>query len=60
MLRLALPVFAMTATTLMGIGVVAVLTAGFDTLQPIIAAAAVGFIVALPVTWAVVKKLMGR
>ena len=60
MLRLALPGFAMTATTLMGIGVVAVLTAGFDTLQPIIAAAAVGFIVALPVTWAVVKKLMGR
>ncbi|PWE30548.1 CTP synthetase [Maritimibacter sp. 55A14] len=60
MIRLALPVFAMAATALMGIAVIAVLTAGYDTLRPILLAAAVGLAVSLPVTWAVVRKLTGR
>ncbi len=42
MYRLALPVFAVAATTLMGIGVVEALTARLDTLRPILAAAGIG------------------
>ncbi len=57
MLRLALPVFVMAAATLMGIGVVAALTAGLDTLRPILAAAGIGLLVSVPVTWAVVRRL---
>jgi hypothetical protein len=30
---------------------------GFDTLYPIMIAAALGFVVAVPVTWLVTKKL---
>ena len=59
MFRLALPIFLMAATSLMGVAVVAVLTAGYDTTRPIVAAAAVGFVAALPVTWAVVRALRG-
>jgi hypothetical protein len=47
----------MAATALMGVCVIAVLTAGYDTLQPILAAAAVGFVAAVPVTWAVVRAI---
>ena len=57
MTRLALTIFSVVATTLMGMGVVAVLTMGYVTAKAIIAAAAVGFVLALPVTWMVARSL---
>lgn len=57
MLRLASILFSLIATTLAGTGVIAVLTAGYDTLIPILVAAAVGAILALPVSWYVAREL---
>lgn len=59
MTRLMLVIFSMASTTLMGIGIVVALTTGFDTLQPILIAAAVGFVLALPVSWAVARQIAG-
>jgi len=56
MLRL-LPIFFVAVTTLMGSAVVFVLASGLDTSQPVMIAAAVGFIAALPVTWFINKQL---
>jgi hypothetical protein len=49
--------FSMVATTLMGIGVVVALTTGFTTLQPILVAAAIGFVLALPATWVLARQI---
>ena len=57
MIRLAMILFSMIATTLMGIAVVASLTMGYDTLRPILISAAIGLVVAIPVTWFVTTKL---
>jgi len=57
MLRLASILFSMVATSLMGVGVIAALSMGYDTLNPILVAAAVGFVLAIPVTWAVANRL---
>ncbi|MHC0054559.1 CTP synthetase [Actibacterium sp. D379-3] len=57
MLRLALILFSLISTTLMGSAIVVVLVAGYDTLVPILAAAAAGFVVAVPVSWAVARNL---
>ena len=57
MTRLMMIIFSMASTTLMGVGIVAALTMGQDTLQPILIAAAVGFIVAIPVSWFVAKQI---
>ncbi len=57
MTRLMMILFSMISTTLMGIGVIAALVSGNDTLRPILIAAAIGFVVAIPVSWAIAKKL---
>lgn len=57
MFRLASILFSMIATTCAGVGVIAALTMGYDTLNPILVAAAAGFILALPVTWIVARKI---
>ncbi len=57
MLRLASILFSMVATTLAGIAIMAVLVMGYDTLQPILIAAAIGFCLAIPVTWIVTKMI---
>ncbi|MCF8511623.1 MAG: CTP synthetase [Rhodobacteraceae bacterium] len=57
MTRLMLTLFSMISTTLMGIGVVVALTTGYDTLNPILIAAAAGFVLAIPVSWWVAKQL---
>lgn len=59
MLRLAMTLYALIATTLAGSLVVAVLTMGFDTLWPIVGAAALGGLAAVPATWAVARALAG-
>jgi len=57
MLRLASILYAIIATTLAGIGIIAVLVAGYDTLTPILGAAAVGGIAAIPVSLGIARQL---
>ena len=57
MLRLASMLYSLICTTLAGSAVVVALVIGQDTLQPILVAAAVGALAALPVTYAVARKL---
>lgn len=57
MTRLMMTIFSMVATTLMGIGVVIALTSGYDTLRPILIGAAAGLVLALPVSWAIARRL---
>jgi ABC-type phosphate/phosphonate transport system permease subunit len=57
MLRLAGILYSLIATTLAGSAVIAVLTAGYDTLLPILIAAVVGAVVALPVSYFVAREI---
>ena len=57
MTRLMMILFSMISTTLMGVGVVIALTTGNDTLNPILIAAAIGFVLAIPVSWWVAQQL---
>lgn len=57
MLRLTSMIYTMASTTLMGIFIVVALTAGYDTLIYIVIAAAVGAVVALPVSYFVAKAI---
>lgn len=58
MMRLAGILFSLIATTLAGSAVVVSLTLGYDTLQPILVAAALGGAAALPVTWIVTRQIL--
>ncbi|MEC9197152.1 MAG: CTP synthetase [Pseudomonadota bacterium] len=57
MLRLASILFSLISTTLMGTAVIVALTMGWDTLTPILIAAALGFAAALPISWIVAKQI---
>ncbi|WP_407495406.1 CTP synthetase [Pseudooceanicola sp. MF1-13] len=57
MLRLASMLYSLIGTTLAGSLVVVALVMGQDTLRPILIAAAIGFVAAIPVAYAVAKKL---
>lgn len=57
MTRLTLIVFIFVATTLAGIAVVAALATGMDTAQPIIIAAAIGFVLGIPASWYIARKI---
>lgn len=57
MLRLALTLYSLIGTSLAGAFVVAVLTAGYDTLVPFVAAAAVGFVIGIPVSVGVARAI---
>lgn len=56
-MRLMMILFSMIATTLMGVGVIIALTTGYDTLTPIVIAATIGLLLALPASWIVAKQL---
>lgn len=56
-MRLMMVLYSMIATALAGSGVVAVLTLGHATLWPIVSAAAVGAVLALPVSWAIARQI---
>lgn len=56
--RLMFALFFVIATMLMGIGVIAVLTMQMGTAKPIMLAAAAGFVLALPATWAVAHQIV--
>jgi len=57
MLRLASMLYSLIGTTLAGSLVVVALVIGQDTLKPILIAAAIGFVLAIPVAYVVAKKL---
>ncbi|MDG1129059.1 CTP synthetase [Seohaeicola saemankumensis] len=57
MLRLGFILHLFIGSTLAGIGVIAALVTGYDSLYPILIAALLGFLAAFPVTWAVTRKL---
>lgn len=57
MLRLAMILYSLIGTTLAGIGVIAVLVAGYGTLNPILISAAIGAILAMPVSWLIARRL---
>ncbi len=57
MTRLMLILFSMASTTLMGVGIIIALTMGFYTLSPILIAAATGFVIAIPVSWLLARRL---
>ena len=58
MMRLASILYSLISTTLAGSFVIVALVTGHDTLQPILFAAAAGFVLALPVAWFVAKAMM--
>ncbi|WP_136637207.1 CTP synthetase [Pseudooceanicola onchidii] len=57
MLRLASMLYSLIGTTLAGSAVVVALVTGQDTLRPILMAAVFGAVAAVPVTWAVARRL---
>lgn len=57
MFRLASLLFSLISTTFAGTAVIAVLVAGYGTLTPILVAAALGFVAAVPVAWVLARKL---
>lgn len=57
MFRIALLFFSMIATTLAGSAMIVALTMGYDTLAPILVAAAAGLVVAFPVTWIIARQI---
>lgn len=57
MIRLTLLLFTFIGATLAGSAMVAALTMGYDTLVPLVVAAAIGFVAAVPVAWYVARKL---
>jgi predicted PurR-regulated permease PerM len=60
MFRIALLFFSLIATTLAGSAVVVALTLGYDTLAPILWAAGLGLVAALPVTWLIAREISQR
>jgi len=58
MLRLGLIMHLFIGSTLAGIAVIVALVIGQDTLNPILVAALIGFIAAIPVSYIVTKKVM--
>lgn len=58
MLRLAAMLFAIIGTSLAGSFIVASLVAGYDTTRPIIIAAVLGFVVAVPVSYLVARAIL--
>lgn len=57
MVWLGLILHLFIGSTLAGVAVIAALVVGLDTLTPILVAAAIGFIIAFPVTYVVTKTL---
>lgn len=57
MMRLAFIVHLFVGATLTGMAIVIALTMGWDTLQPLLVAAVLGWLVSIPVSWAVAKKI---
>lgn len=59
MTRLMLILFSMISTTMMGIGMIVALTMGYDTLNPLLVAIGIGFILSFPASWIITKQIVG-
>ena len=57
MIPLFLVVHIFVGSTIAGGAVIAALSLGYDTLQPLLVAALVGFLVSIPVSWIVAAKM---
>jgi len=57
MTRLTLVLFSMISTSLVGTAIVVALTMGMDTLTPILIAAGVGFVLAVPAGWLLARQI---
>ena len=57
MLRLAFIVHLFVGATLAGSAMVFALTMGWDTLQPLLIAALIGWLISLPLSWILARKL---
>lgn len=57
MLRLTMLIYTIAAGTLAGTGVVIALVMGQVSTVPIVAAAAIGFVLAVPVSWLIARQL---
>lgn len=57
MSRLMLVIFSIASTVLMGTFIVVALTTGHVALQPILIAAGLGFVAAIPVAWFVTRQI---
>ena len=60
MLRLASILYSLIGSSLAGIGVIVVLVAGMSTVPAIMASAAIGAVLGMPVAWLVAKQLYAR
>ncbi|KIC18496.1 hypothetical protein [Leisingera sp. ANG-Vp] len=60
MLRLASVLYSLIGSSLAGVGVIVVLVAGMSTVPAILASAAIGAVLGLPVAWLVAKQLYAR
>jgi hypothetical protein len=60
MFRLATMLYSLIATTLAGSLVIAALTAGYDTLLPILVSAGVGALVAIPASYLVAQAIVSN
>ncbi|NRB17563.1 MAG: hypothetical protein HRU33_08345 [Rhodobacteraceae bacterium] len=58
MLRLASMLYSLIATSLAGVGIIAVLVAGFGSVPAILTAAVVGAVAAVPVSWLVARQIV--
>ena len=59
MMRLFGIIYAMGGTTFAGSAVVAALATGNDTVRPIVIAAVLGALIAVPICWIIAKKITG-
>ncbi|KIC12836.1 hypothetical protein RA19_00025 [Leisingera sp. ANG-M1] len=60
MLRLASVLYSLIGSSLAGVGVIVVLVAGMSTVPAILASAAIGAVLGMPVAWLVAKQLYAR
>ena len=60
MMRLASILYSLISTTLAGSFIVVSLVAGYTTLNPILIAAALGFVLAVPVSWLIARQITGN
>ena len=60
MFRLASILYSIIGTTMAGIFFIATLVSGNDTLIPIVAAIATGFVLAFPVTYFITKSILSE
>lgn len=56
-MALFLLMYVVLGATLAGSFMIAALTMGMDTMQPVLTSAAAGFVVAVPVAWVIAKKI---